>query len=192
MTYIRNTLTTSLTTPMQTQLSFLAKLALFSALGAGAFLTQQSLAQSAEQWDLSAVDKYNNRDFQGAIADWTKSIELNPTDAFVFLQRGRAKSKTWDGHGAVNDFNAAIRINPQYVSAYYQRADTKYYILGDTHGALSDYTKVIELRPDVTAAYRERGLVREGMGNRNGACLDWRKAAALGDIEASRWAREQC
>ena len=41
----------------------------------------------------SGVDKYEQGDYQGAIADYTKAIEINPKFALAYFNRGLAKDK---------------------------------------------------------------------------------------------------
>ena len=65
-------------------------------------------------------------DFDGAIADYTKSIELKPSSANTFLNRSSAKQMKGDLDGAIKDCDAAIRIRPHFSSAYLVRGITKF------------------------------------------------------------------
>ena len=40
----------------------------------------------------SGVDKYEQGDYQGAIADWSRAIEINPQFDFAYSNRGIAKN----------------------------------------------------------------------------------------------------
>jgi tetratricopeptide (TPR) repeat protein len=64
--------------------------------------------------------------------------------------------------------------------------------LKDDYGAISDYTKAIGLDPDYAAAYNNRGVAKELIGDLNGACSDWKKAANLGHTNAAKWVANQC
>ena len=64
--------------------------------------------------------------------------------------------------------------------------------LKDYYGAIADYTKAIGFDPDYAGAYSNRGISKENIGDLNGACVDWRKAAGLGDANSAKWVREQC
>ena len=66
----------------------------------------------------NGVDKYEQGDYQGAIADYTKAIEINPDFADAFLNRGMVKAKLGDNQGAISDYDRAIEINPKFVIAY--------------------------------------------------------------------------
>ena len=47
-------------------------------IGAGLLTTQAAYAQNATDWFDSGIAKAKRGDWQGAIADWTKAIAINP------------------------------------------------------------------------------------------------------------------
>lgn len=114
-----------------------------------------------------------------AMADFTKAIELNPSDSGAYLDRGWAHSKIYSYKGgegeynlAVADFTRAIQLDPSNAAAYQGRGSIyqdeslgrspedkrAYYNL-----ALSDFSRVIELSPADADAYTDRGTVYELM-----------------------------
>ena len=48
------------------------------------------------------------------------------------------------------------------------------------------------LDPNYVEAYSNRGISKESLGDLNGACADWKKAAELGDTDAAKWVANQC
>ena len=58
------------------------------------------------------IDKYNLEDYNGAIQDYTKAIELSPLWSAAYDYRGIAKSELKDYIGAIQDFNKAIELHP--------------------------------------------------------------------------------
>ena len=160
-------------------------------IGAGLLSTQTAYAQSAQDWLESAQKKYNNGDYQGAIDDLTKVIEINPLLANLYVQRGDLKKHLDKNSDALIDFNKAIELEPDNAYAYYLRATVKSN-LKDYQGAITDFDKVIEIDPLYPGYYFMRGFTREDMGDLQGACSEWRKAAELGDTDAAKWVRNEC
>ena len=124
-----------------------------------------SFGQSSEKYFLSAYEKAELMNYKEAIADYTKAIEIN------------------DWFDNPNSIFQPV--------AYEGRASAKL-ALKDNKGAIADFTKAIELNPNFTDAYTNRGISKERVGDLNGACLDWRKAAKLGDNRAAKWIKDQC
>jgi tetratricopeptide (TPR) repeat protein len=54
----------------------------------------------------------HKRDYEKAISDYTKAIELNGNDSNFHDARGEAYYNSGDLHAAVGDFSAALTINP--------------------------------------------------------------------------------
>lgn len=69
--------------------------------------------------------RFSKNDNDGAIADCTKAIELDPRFAQAYLGRGEARFAKGDYDGSTADYTKAIQINPQYASAYGYRGITK-------------------------------------------------------------------
>jgi hypothetical protein len=49
----------------------------------------------------------------------------------------------------------------------------------DITGAIADFNKAIEINADAWFPYGERGDAKYYLGDKSGACLDWRKAGEL-------------
>lgn len=137
---------------------------------------------AAELFDRGA-EKGRNGDKQGAIADYTKVIELDPKYTLAYYNRGILRSEFNDKKGAIDDYTQAIQINnnwgdrePAY--AYYNRGIERS-DLGDKKGAIEDYTKAIELKPNYANAYYNRGIDRSNFGDRQGAITDYTKVLEL-------------
>ena len=64
--------------------------------------------------------------------------------------------------------------------------------MDDYQGAIADYNKALEINPQNASNYVNRGIARELVNDRQGACDDWRKAANLGDERSAEWVKEQC
>ena len=62
------------------------------------------------QYILDACPKKSDKNYKGAIEDYTKAIEINPSNALGYRERGRAKEKLEDYQGAIDDYTKAIEI----------------------------------------------------------------------------------
>ena len=98
-----------------------------------------------------AFDKGENGDHYGAIADYTKAIEIDPNDVQAYFNRGWNKAKLKDDYGAIFDYTKAIEIDPNYKSAYKNRGISKENI-GDLQGACDDWRQAVYLSPNDAAA----------------------------------------
>ena len=111
-----------------------------------------SFGQTADEYFDSGYDKAEAKDYYGAIADYTKAIEINPNDAAAYRNRGISKARNGDYYGAIADYTKAIEINPNYAYAYYARGVVKYY-LGDNNGACQDARKAQDLGYDASSKF---------------------------------------
>jgi len=137
-----------------------------------------AFCDQADDYVASGRAKLAKRDMDGAIADFTKAIQLEPALAVAYLNRGRAKAVKGDLDGAIADSTKAIEFKPDDKFAYILRGSVKH-DRGDLEGAIADYTKVIQLKPDDTFAYVHRGDVKRDKGDFEGAIADSTKAIEL-------------
>lgn len=61
---------------------------------------------------MSGSERNRKEDLDGAIADFTQALELDPSDAIARWMRARAKETKGDVEGAVADLIAASRLDP--------------------------------------------------------------------------------
>ena len=112
--------------------------------------------QNAGECFDSGTDKLIKHDWDGAIAEFSKAIELAPTDTRAYNTRGMAKKNKGDLDGAIADFSKAIELDPKDAWAYFNRGMAKM-TKGDLDGAIVDCSKAIELNPKYAWAYNYRG-----------------------------------
>ena len=68
----------------------------------------------------SGNSKYRLRDYQGAIADYNKAIEINPQDANAYKNRGNSMELVGDLKGACADLKRAVSLGHEDTSKYLQ------------------------------------------------------------------------
>ena len=103
-----------------------------------------SFGQTAKDYFDSAFNKNEAKDYYGAIADYSKVIELDPNNSDVYVNRGDTKNSLKDYYGAIADYTKAIELDPDYASAYANRGINKEN-LGDLNGACKDWRKAASL-----------------------------------------------
>ncbi len=139
-----------------------------------------------------AQDKYEVANYEEAILDYNKALELSPTEiCLIYSMRGNAKRNLDDFDGAISDQNKALDFDPLYVDGYFNRGSAKY-MMGDFPGAIEDYTQVIKINPKDSDAFFNRAKIKKEIGDIRGACKDWKKGAELGDEVAMRSVQEHC
>ena len=119
-----------------------------------------------------AIAKRRLSDYEGAIADYSRMIEMAPQHAKAYINRGRVKEQLGDHEDAIADYDRAIEINPQHMAAHLDRGRSKEK-LGDYKGAIADYDRVIEFNPQHVSAYFGRGYVKEKLGDLPGAIASY-------------------
>ena len=70
--------------------------------------------------------RYSRGDFQGAILDCDRAIDIDPGLGTAYLNRGTARSAAGDLDGALGDFEHAIAIDSRDSEAYNNRAAVLY------------------------------------------------------------------
>src|ERR1700753_826255 len=82
-------------------------------------------AQTADSYVQSGNAKVKEKDYQGAITDFTKAIQLGDTKASTYFYRANAYGNLKEFKQAIDDFTKTIQIEPNYTNAYFYRADAE-------------------------------------------------------------------
>lgn len=99
----------------------------------------------------------DNINYDRAIADLNKSLEINPDYEAAYFSRGCFYMKAERFYEAIGDFTKVIEYQPDNYHAYNNRGFA--YITGfeDNENALKDYSMAIKLNPVFAQAYFNRG-----------------------------------
>jgi tetratricopeptide (TPR) repeat protein len=157
--------------------------------------------------------KYIKGDFAGAIADFTKMIEINPKSDRAYHYRGAAKTQyrkppveipvsnpiidtngnrvstaigisSGDYEGAIADYSQAIALNPKN-SLYYDNRARAYNHQGRYKEAIADYSQAIKLRPKDADLYLRRAYTYANMGDKNRSIIDFQNAESRMNPQSS-------
>ena len=113
-----------------------------------------------------------------AISDFSKVIEIEPLNAVAYFNRGNAQQARGEHNRAIADYDKAISIDPRLAEAYNNRGVARQ-AKGDTTGALADYEQAIENGPQNARAYANRGLTRLFLGQEKDAAKDFERCKLL-------------
>ena len=128
-----------------------------------------------------------NEDYDSAVADFDKAIELNPEYAEAYFGRGAILVHTDEYERGIEDLDKAIELNPERASAYRLRGIAYITHKEDFESAIADFDKAVALSPDDATAYQARGMTWFLKEEYDKAVADFDSAIALDpDIDKPR------
>lgn len=123
--------------------------------------------------------------YDAAIAEFNKALEINPKSALAYYHRGLAYSNKGLHNAAVADFTDAIALNPGILEktsvlhlAYFSRG-VSYQATGKLGPAIEDFTRSIEINSTIAEAYAQRGKARLDRRENKLAMADFNKAVEM-------------
>lgn len=154
-------------------------------------ISATSFGQEADNYLKSGIQKYNSKDFEGAIKDYSEAIKVDRNSKEGYFNRGICEWALQDFESAKKDFDKTIQLDPKFTEAYFDRAVILISQQEFTE-ALPDLDKAIELGETSSRALMFRGEIRAHSGNIEGACEDFNKAKENGDLQAEKYINEYC
>lgn len=133
---------------------------------------------SAEEFSQRGITRFEKNDLDGAIADFTKTIELNGQQLeFCYYFRGIALYRRGRLDEAIADLTKAITLkqHPRFFADRGNMLAQK----GDLDGAMADLNKAIELQPKLAKVFGDRGIVHLMRGEDSAAEADFSRCFAL-------------
>ncbi len=137
-----------------------------------------SYSQTAKKLLKAGYSKFEKKDYQGAIVDYTKAIEFDSNFAEAYYNRGFTKNILKDYQGAIADYTKTIEIDSNSIDSYIDRGELKH-ILKDYQGAIADFTKAITLDLSDYEIYLKRGRVKYDTNDYVGAIKDFTQSIEL-------------
>lgn len=134
--------------------------------------------QTAEQYFASGNTKKAAKDYPGAIADYSKAIQINPKYTVAYYFRAFARFHGFDYKGAIADYSKVLELEPKDNWAYGLRGKARFY-LKDYTGTIEDCSKEIKLNSMDAESFYYRGFAKISLGQKDAGCLDIREAKEL-------------
>jgi tetratricopeptide (TPR) repeat protein len=164
-------------------------------LGSSPTQASQETSNQVSQLVNDANQKFNQRDFKGAIASLDQVIALAPNEAIVYYYRGNVYLNDQNPTVALADFEQALKLQPDKLE--FKKARLLANTLIKTHqnnlqGSRSDFEELIKLDPQDAVSYYHRGLWNRAMGNEAAAIGDFQQALKIQpDLAIAKKALEQ-
>ncbi len=131
-----------------------------------------------------------------ALAAYDRALSLDPALPWAVYNRGLILSRQGRYAAAIEDFTRTLELDPNYATpaeqspnyawAYYDRGSAylkqKRYKL-----AIADFTKAAAIAPGFPPIYYWRAMAYSGVGKKEKAREDMRRAAGLGSAGAKKW-----
>jgi serine/threonine protein kinase/Flp pilus assembly protein TadD len=131
-------------------------------------------------------DAFNNRNYQGAISEYTQAIELDPDFAEAYLKRADTYATLGFGSNAEQDRKTAKQLGLSTPASPFSAAAKGHLNRGNDafnnrnyQEAIGEYTQAIELDPDFAEAYLKRVDTYATLGFGSNAEQDRKKAEEL-------------
>ena len=132
---------------------------------------------SAESYRIRAKVKYDNGQYEAAIADCNEALRIKPDDFKAYGNRGVAKSRLRQYKSAIADFDAVLRIKPDSATAYSNRGAAKA-LLKQYEAAIADFDAALQIKPDAKAYYG-RGVAKHRLKQYEDAISDYDAALRI-------------
>lgn len=136
--------------------------------------------------------RFEASDYDGALADYDKSIEMDAKDPKSFRGRAMVHEAAGDMRKAIADWTSAIEIEPHHAPTYRNRGLT-YGRMGNLDQVISDCSIAIKLNPAYALAYRTRAIAFNQKGDNASANQDLERfskltlVAAKNDHTTPKW-----
>ncbi len=122
---------------------------------------------------ISAGDaKFDAKDYNGALADYSSAVQLNKESFDAFIKRGKCNVQLKKYAKAISDYDKALKIKNDTVQVLYLRG-LAYNASENFVLAFNDFSCVIRLEPNNYDAFMARAYSCEGMQKFRSAVYDY-------------------
>ncbi|MGL5078199.1 MAG: tetratricopeptide repeat protein [Waterburya sp.] len=117
--------------------------------------------QSRDLWNCKAVNLYNLKRYQEAIAAYDQAIKIAPDNVWLWNNRGSAYIGLKQPEKAIADFQKAIQLDPSKSFVAWNNLGKLYYEQGDYQQAINSYQEALKVKPEYLPALIGLGNVQK-------------------------------
>lgn len=142
----------------------------------------------------ATLKHYFPRDYDGAVQDYTKALEIDRNNPRFLLGRAKANIQRRgqkEHEQSIDDLRRIIIIYPDNVAALEELGDL-YVLLREFEEAIKVYSDAIEISPRSAILYYKRGMAKHRIDRIADACLDLSYAGELGYVEVYLKINDYC
>jgi tetratricopeptide (TPR) repeat protein len=129
-------------------------------------------------YGLRAIEYYKLEQYDDALKDYNKAINLNPNYINLYLCRADVYTKLKEYEKAISDFDKVIEGGVDLPISYYWRGRLKYELL-QYESAIEDFNKTINLNSNNNEAYLYRGNTKVKLLQYESAIDDYNQAIII-------------
>lgn len=123
----------------------------------------------SSKWMFAGQFYYKLGEYDSAIACFTRGIELNNENKYLYKYRADCYAQKSNTIKALNDYETAITLCSSFLQAYLERAMYFQYTLKDYKRAIDDYNMVLKINPEHDYVYTEKASCRISLNDKEGA-----------------------
>lgn len=125
-----------------------------------------------------ADEAFQKGEYEEAISNYNRAIELDQNDVVAYCNRGIVKYQLGQYQAAINDFDEAVYRGDNDAYTYFLRGISKY-MLEQYADAIDDYDEAIRRDSNHAAAYYHRAEANFYLGHLSEARVDLQTASQL-------------
>ena len=137
---------------------------------------------AAEEKYNAGNDKYKNGDLNGALADYTEAIRLDPNLGLAYMNRSAVHAAQKNFDQAIEDATKAIELklsDPRDTAVAYTNRAAAYVGKEEYDKALADTGEAIKAKADYAKAYLLQGVAYANQGAKDEAIAAFKKVTEI-------------